>query len=105
MSAAQIDNELFILQMLEGSHAAGGRGGGFGERRVVKVMLFRSSGGSWEKLYETEDEAKVSEFEIPYYVARIPIRLADGTEAMGYGVVEPELVQKMSSKTGRPFPP
>jgi len=105
LGSAQDANDVFVLQMPHGSLAAGGRGGGLGERRVIKVFLFRCSHGSWDKVYETEDEAKLSEFEIPFHVARIPIRLADGTESMGYGVVEPELVGQMLAKAGRASPP
>ena len=96
------DNRLFLLKMAEGSLASGGRGGGFGERRVVKVVLFQLKGGGWTKLFETVDESKVSEFEIPYYVSRLPFTLADGTESIGYGVVEPELVQQMMARAGFP---
>jgi hypothetical protein len=94
------DNKMFLLKMAEGSLASGGRGGGFGERRVVKVLLYQLKGGSWSKDFETEDEVKVSQFEIPYYVSRLPFLLADGTESIGYGVVEPELVQQLLAKTG-----
>ena len=96
------DNRLFLLKMAEGSLASGGRGGGFGERRVVKVVLYQLKGGGWTKLFETVDESKVSEFEIPYYVSRLPFTLADGTESIGYGVVEPELVQQMMARAGFP---
>ena len=89
-----------MLKLAEGSLASGGRGGGFGERRVVKVLLFRCSEGACEKLFETEDEARVAQFEVPYYVARLPVTLADGTESMGYGVVEPELVGQFLTKAG-----
>lgn len=93
-------NRLLVLRMTEGSVAAGGRGGGFGERRVVGALLFTSSGGAWSKAYEAPDEQAASEFEVPYYVSRIPMTLSDGTESMGYGVVEPELVRQMIQKAG-----
>jgi hypothetical protein len=85
-------NELFVLKLTEGSLAAGGRGGGFGERKVVRVCRFRYSDGNCEKTFETADEAKAGRFEVPYYVARLPITMRDGAEGMGYGVVDPELV-------------
>jgi len=97
-------NRLFLLKIAEGSLAAGGRGGGFGERRVVAVYCFNSKGGSWTKLFETQDESAAAGFEIPYYVSRLPLTLADGKETMGYGVVEPELVGKMAAKAGIPSP-
>ncbi len=91
-------NRLFVLSMVEGSHAAGGRGAGFGERRVTKVSLFASDGSGWSKLFESGEEAKVGEFEVPYYVSRIPMVLQDGTESMGYGAVDPELVAEYSKR-------
>jgi hypothetical protein len=95
------ENHLVLMKMVEGSHTAGGRGAGMGERRVIKVAHFRYFDGGCEKLFETRTENEAGEYEIPYYVSRIPLTLRDGTEAMGYGVVEPELVQQMISKMGR----
>jgi hypothetical protein len=99
------DNELFVLKVGEGSSAAGGRGGGFGERRVVGVAAFEKKKGSWSKCYEAPNEDVAIGFEVPYYVSRIPITLSDGTETMGYGVVEPELVDSMAKKAGVSFSP
>jgi hypothetical protein len=95
-------NDLILLKMLEGSLAAGGRGGGFGERRVIMVAHFRYRDGKCEKLFETSDEARASEFEIPYYVARMPMVMRDGTDAMGYGVVDADLVRDMATKLSNP---
>ncbi len=92
------DNTLFIMKIAEGSLASGGRGGGFGERRVVRVSAFRSAEGKWERTFETEEEAKLASFEVPYYVSRIPLVLSDGTESMGYGVVDPSLVDEFQRK-------
>ncbi len=98
---AQASNTLiWLLMMAEGSLASGGRGGGFGERRVTRVLLFQRNAGAWSKLLDLEDESKASEFEVPYHVSRLPLTLADGSESMGYGVVEPELVHEMMSKAG-----
>ena len=89
------DNAVVLLKMTEGSLASGGRGGGFGERKIVKVAGYERRAGSWSKLFEADDEQTLAKFEVPYYVSRIPLSLPDGTESMGYGVVEPELVSKM----------
>lgn len=99
------DNELFVLKVGEGSLAAGGRGGGFGERRVVGVTAFEKKKGGWSKRYETPNAEAATGFEVPYYVSRIPITLPDGTETMGYGVVEPELVDSMAKRAGISFSP
>jgi len=97
------DNTVFLLKIAEGSLAAGGRGGGFGERKVVQVQCYRSSNGAWSKAFDTTEEGKVSEFEVPYYVSRIPMTLSGGAESMGYGVVDPDLVTGFSTKSGVSF--
>ena len=93
------DNRLFVLKIGEGSLAAGGRGGGFGERKVTSVCCYEKKAGTWTRLFEA-DPSFAETFEIPYYVSRVPMTLADGSESMGYGVVEPELVAEMSKKSG-----
>jgi hypothetical protein len=95
-------NRLVLLKMAVGSLAAGGRGGGFGERRVTGVNLFRSEGGRWAKSFESGDETVAGKFEVPYYVSRLPMTLPDGTESMGYGVVDPDLVVQMYGMAGLP---
>lgn len=94
------DNTLVLLRIAEGSLAAGGRGGGFGERRVVQVSIFEANGGMWTKRFDTIDDARLPDFEVPYHVSRLPMTLADGTEAMGYGVVDPDLVGEMLARAG-----
>lgn len=92
------DNRLFVLKIGEGSLAAGGRGGGFGERKVTGVFCFERKNGAWTKRFETTAESKAAEFEVPYYVSRLPFVMSDGTESVGYGVVEKELVAEMAKK-------
>ena len=92
------DNKLFLLKIGEGSLAAGGRGGGFGERKVTAVFFFERRMGEWTKVFESKGEAEAAEFEVPYYVSRLPMTLPDGSETMGYGVVEPDLVAQMRKK-------
>lgn len=98
-------NKLFLLKIAGGSHASGGRGGGFGERRVVGVSCFEVRGGVWTKSFETRTESEALGFEVPYYVSRIPLTLADGTETMGYGVIEQDLVREMAFRAGHSFSP
>ena len=97
------DNKLFVLKIGEGSHAAGGRGGGFGERKVTAVFCYELKSGEWKRLFEA-GKGDLSAYDVPYYVSRVPITLADGTESMGYGVVEPELVAEMSKTSGMSSP-
>jgi len=95
------DNRLFMMEIGEGSLAAGGRGGGFGERKVTAVLCYELRSGTWSKLFEAAEGA-LDAYEIPYYVSRVPMTMADGSESMGYGVVEPELVAEFSKKSGIP---
>ena len=92
------DGSLVVMKMVEGSLAAGGRGAGFGERRITKVALYRLKEGECEKLFETEDESRLAGFEVPYYVSRLPFVLEDGKEVMGYGAVDPGLVAEYSKR-------
>jgi hypothetical protein len=93
------DVTFFLLKIGEGSLAAGGRGGGFGERKVVAVLCFIRTADAWTKAFEAS-EARLEEFEVPYHVSRLPLTLSDGTESMGYGVVDPDLVSEMKAKAG-----
>ncbi len=93
------DNRVFILKIGEGSQAAGGRGGGFGERKVTAVFCYELKDGKWARLLDA-GEVDSAGYEVPYHVSRLPLTLADGSESMGYGVVEPELVEEMSKKSG-----
>jgi len=93
------DNRLFILRIGEGSLAAGGRGGGFGERKVTAVATFERKAGVWSKTFQATDNDAAS-FEVPYYVSRLPLTMADGTESMGYGVIDGDLVAEMGKKAG-----
>lgn len=97
------DCRMFILKVGEGSLAAGGRGGGFGERKVIGVHCFAKAGGEWRKLYEADGEESLSGFEVPYSVSRLPMVMADGSEVMGYGAVDAELVFEMATKSGATF--
>jgi hypothetical protein len=92
-------NRLFLFKIGEGSLAAGGRGGGFGERRVTAVLCFERNPNGWSKVFEAEEE-QLEQYEVPYHVSRLPMVLPDGTETMGYGVVDPELVTELAKKSG-----
>lgn len=93
------ENTLFVLNIGEGSLAAGGRGGGFGERKVTSVSCYELKANTWSRVYRAPPD-RVGDYEVPYYVSRLPLTMADGTETMGYGVVDPELVSELSKKSG-----
>jgi len=93
------DNTVFVLNIGEGSLAAGGRGGGFGERKVSAVSCFELKSNTWSLVFRASPE-KAMEYEVPYYVSRLPLTMPDGAETMGYGVIDPELVSELSRKSG-----
>lgn len=85
-------NSIYVLQLPDESHSAGGRIGGLGERRVAKVYYFHYENGNCRKVYETEDEEKISRFELPYHAAGLPVVLPDGSTKVVSGVVDPDFV-------------
>jgi hypothetical protein len=86
------NNSIYVLQLPDESHSAGGRIGGLGERRLVKVYYFHYQNGVCRKVYETDDETKISRFELPYHAAGLPVVLPDGSTKVVSGVVDPDFV-------------
>src|SRR5947199_9980603 len=87
----QGENSVFILQLPEGSTAAGGRAGGFGERRLEKLYAFHYENGACYKLFELDAPHKLERFDLPYHAAGTPIILPDGTEHVIPDVIDPQL--------------
>lgn len=88
-------NCVYVLDLPGSSPgAAGGRVGGIGERKVRKLHCFRFENGKWLKVFETEDEEKLERFELPYHAAGLSVILADGSERVVSGVIDPELIQR-----------
>ncbi len=86
-------NSVFILQLPEGSSAAGGRTGGFGERRLEKLYCFHYEDGACRKLFEVDSPEKLERFDLPYHAAGTPVILPDGSERVMSGVIDPEFVE------------
>lgn len=86
-------NSVYVLQLPEGSLAAGGRAGGFGERRIEKLYAFHYEDGSCRKLFETDSPEKLDRFELPFHAAGTPVVLPDGSERIISGVIDPEFVE------------
>ena len=86
-------NSVYILQLPEGSMAAGGRAGGFGERRLEKLYAFHYEDGACFKLFEVDSPEKLEKFDLPYHAAGTPIILPDGSERIMSGVIDPEFVE------------
>ena len=92
LKTLQGENSVYILQLPEESHAAGGRAGGFGERRVEKIYCFHYENGACRKLFEVESPEKLERFELPYHAAGTPVILPDGSERVMSGIIDPEFV-------------
>jgi hypothetical protein len=84
------ENSIFVLQLPEAGTAAGGRAGGFGERRVEKLYAFHYANGACRKLFEVDSSDKLERYELPYHAAGTPVVLPDGSERIVSGVIDPE---------------
>jgi len=93
-------NTIYVLQLPDGSTAAGGRGGGFGERRIIKVYHYESGEGACRKVNEFEDPEKLESLDLPYHATAFPILLPDGKEKLVSGVADPELVSSYRQVLG-----
>ena len=94
-------NEIYVLQMLSVSTAAGGRGGGMGDRRVVKVYHFSCRNGECKKVGEVEDEVKIESLDLPYHATAFPILMPDGKEKLVSGVADKDLVDSYRRALGQ----
>jgi hypothetical protein len=94
-------NEIYVLQMPDGSTAAGGRGGGFGERRVIKVYHYSCGRGECKKVGEFEDAEKIESLDLPYHATAFPIILPGGTEKLVSGVADRDLVGAYRAALGQ----
>jgi hypothetical protein len=88
-----VPNNIYILQLPDGSTAAGGRGGGFGERRIVKVYHFECGGGSCTRVGEFEDDERLDSLDLPYHATAMPIIDPQGIEKLVSGVVDGQFVE------------
>ena len=89
----QSENSVYILQLPEAGSAAGGRAGGFGERRLEKLYAFHYEKGACYKLFEVDSPDKLERFDLPYHAAGTSVILPDGTEHVISGVIDPEFVE------------
>ena len=70
-----------------------------GERKVTAVSCYDLKSGAWSLVFKAAPES-AGGYEVPYHVSRLPMIKADGSETMGYGVVDPELVAELSEISG-----
>lgn len=85
-------NEIFVLELPDASTAAGGRGGGFGERHVLRAYEYRCGSGDCMKVAEFDDPENLEELDLPYHATAFAITLPDGTEKLVSGVADKDLV-------------
>jgi hypothetical protein len=95
LNAKNQKNRIYVLEVDAGGHAAGGRGGGFGQRKFKKVYGFEYENGSCRKFLETGDNIEDID---SGYVVRLPITLPDGKEIMASCSVDSQLVQEYNRK-------
>ena len=86
------DNILFILFVEESQGSAGGRIGGAGFRRISGISCFVISNCTEEKIFETQDNDVISNFEIPMSAVAMDIGLSNGSPKVIQGIVDEELV-------------
>jgi hypothetical protein len=89
----QIKNDIFILLVEESTGSAGGRAAGFGYRRVERIYGFScSESGKYTKFFDTTEQGKIDQFDIPYSAVAMDIRLSDGKPYVLQGIVDPGYV-------------
>ena len=95
LSIPEGQNCVYVLQLpTDSPGSVGGRVGGLGERRIVKISCFKQENGLWKKLYDSDNEEKLEKFDLPYHAAGLGIVLPDRTERVVAGVVDEEFVQR-----------
>jgi hypothetical protein len=95
LGSATAGNCIYVLELpSDVIGVAGGRVGGFGERRLQRLLCFRQMNGEWGRVYETRDPSKMDRVELPYHASNMSIMLPDSTERVVSGVVDEELTQK-----------
>jgi hypothetical protein len=89
----QNKNDIFILLVQESTGSAGGRAAGFGYRRVVRIYGFSChESGKCTKFFDTTEQDKIDQFDIPYSAVAMDIKLSDGRTYVVQGVVDPNFV-------------
>jgi hypothetical protein len=93
LSEISSNNQIFILLVEESKGSAGGRGGGFGHRKIVQVSGFKIDKNKIEKIYDTKDENIIDKFEIPYSAVAMDIKLSDGRQIVVQGIIDQDMIK------------
>jgi len=88
------DNKLYIFEFDVSGSSAGGRVGGFGQRRIIKLHVFSQHDNQIKKLLEISDIEKLNNFDMPYHVSLYPIILNNHEEIMAYNLVDSDLINQ-----------
>jgi hypothetical protein len=87
------ENIVFILMVEESRGAAGGRGGGSGNRKIDKVIGFKTNNNSNHlKIFETENADMIEKFDIPYNAVAMDIILESGEPYVVQGIIDKEMI-------------
>ena len=88
------ENIVFILMVEESRGAAGGRGGGSGNRKIDKVIGFKTnnSNSNHLKIFETENADMIEKFDIPYNAVAMDIILESGEPYVVQGITDKEMI-------------
>jgi hypothetical protein len=89
------ENIVFILMVEESRGAAGGRGGGSGNRKIDRVIGFKTNSNNNSnhlKVFETENADMIEKFDIPYNAVAMDIILESGEPYVVQGITDKEMI-------------
>jgi hypothetical protein len=88
------ENIVFIMMVEESRGAAGGRGGGSGNRKIDKVIGFKTNNNNSNhlKIFETENADLIEKFDIPYNAVAMDIILESGEPYVVQGIIDKEMI-------------
>jgi hypothetical protein len=86
------ENIVFILMVEESRGAAGGRGGGSGNRKIDKIIGFKINNNNHLKIFETENADMIEKFDIPYNAVAMDIILESGEPYVVQGITDKEMI-------------
>lgn len=84
---------VFILTIEESFGSAGGRGGGSGNRKIDKIIGYKSNNKDFLRIFETEDEEIIQRFDIPYSAVAMDIILESGQPYVVQGIIDIKMIQ------------
>jgi hypothetical protein len=89
----QNENIIFILMVEESFGSAGGRGGGSGNRKIDKIVGFKTNNNIKNLIFETEQSDIIEKFDIPYSAVAMDIILESGKSFVVQGIVDKEMIE------------